>query len=123
MPPKHFQRCAPLVLEVARCTAFREANFPFLGTQFAGLGKSIPGGGSISIFMKKLTAEQFKEYAADPLATDEKVRTWCSVPEDRYYTVATWPEERAGELRLTTDLHRVVRAPKISKSNQAQAAS
>jgi hypothetical protein len=73
--------------------------------------------------MKKLTAEQFKEYAADPLATDEKVRTWCSVPEDRYYTVATWPEERAGELRLTTDLHRVVRAPKISKSNQAQAAS
>jgi hypothetical protein len=73
--------------------------------------------------MKKLTAEQFKEYAADPLATDQKVRKWCSVPEDRYYTVAMWPEGRAGEVRVTTELHRVVRAAKISKSNQAQAAS
>ena len=70
-------------------------------------------------FMKKLTAEQFREYAADPLAADERVRRWCNVPEDRYYTVAMWPVERAGELRVTTDLHRVVRATKISKSNQA----
>jgi hypothetical protein len=69
--------------------------------------------------MKKLTAEKFKEYAADPLATDEKVRTWCCVPEDRYYTVAMWPDGRAGEVRVTTYLHRVVRAQKISKSNQA----
>jgi len=69
--------------------------------------------------MKRLTAEQFKEYAADPLATDEKVRRWCDVPEDRYYTVATWPEERTGEARVTTALHRFVRAPKVSKSNQA----
>jgi len=69
--------------------------------------------------MKKLTAEQFKEYAADPLATDEKVRKWCSVPEDRYYTVATWPEARVGEVRVTLELHRVVRAIKISKSNQS----
>ncbi len=36
-----------------------------------------------------------------------------------YYTVATWPDGRAGEVRVTTDLHRVVRAPKISKSSQA----
>ena len=70
----------------------------------------------------KLTIDQFKEYAADPLATDPKVRTWCSVPEDRYYTVAVWPEERAGEVRAA-DLHRVVRVAKISKSNQASAAS
>jgi hypothetical protein len=69
--------------------------------------------------MQKLTAEQFKEYAADPLTADEKVRKWCNVPEDRYYTVAMWPEERAGEVRVTTDLHRVVRALKVSKSNQA----
>ena len=73
--------------------------------------------------MKRLTAEQFKEYAADPLTTDAKVRTWCSVPEDRYYTVAMWPEERAGEVRVTAELHRVVRAPKLSKSNQAKAES
>jgi hypothetical protein len=72
--------------------------------------------------MKKLTAEQLREYATDPLATDEKVRRWCNVPEDRYYTVAMWPEERAGEVRVT-DLHRVVRVAKISKSNQASAES
>jgi hypothetical protein len=69
--------------------------------------------------MKKLTAEQFKEYATEPLATDEKVRKWCNVPEDRYFTVAMWPEGRAGEVRVTTELHRVVRATKISKSTQA----
>ena len=70
-------------------------------------------------FMKRLIAEQFREYAADPLAADEKVRRSCNVPEDRYYTVAMWPVERAGALRITADLHRVVRATKISKSNQA----
>ena len=69
--------------------------------------------------MKKLTPEQFKEYAADPLATDEKVRKWCGVAEDRYYTVAMWPEERAGQLQVTNGLHRAVRAAKISKSDQA----
>jgi hypothetical protein len=73
--------------------------------------------------MKRLTAEQFTKYAADPVGTDAKVRTWCSVPEDRYYTVAMWPEERVGEVRVTAELHRVVRATKISKSNQGQAAS
>jgi len=67
--------------------------------------------------MKILTAEQFKEYAADPFATDKKVRKWCNVPEDRYFTVAMWPEARAGEVRVTADLHRVVRATKISKSS------
>jgi hypothetical protein len=69
--------------------------------------------------MKKLTAEPFREYAADPLAVDEKVRRWCNVPEDRYYTVAMWPAERAGELQVTEELHRVVRAAKVSKSNQS----
>jgi hypothetical protein len=67
--------------------------------------------------MKKLTAEQFREYVADPLAEDEKVRNWCALPEDRYFTVAIWPEGRAGEVR-PMELHRVVRATKISKSNQ-----
>lgn len=71
--------------------------------------------------MKRLNADQFREYAADPLATDQKVRTWCSVPEDRYYTVAMWPEGRAGEVRVTAALHRVVRAAKISKSDQTSA--
>jgi len=75
-----------------------------------------------SIFMKKLTNEQFNEYTADPLAADDKVRKWCNVQENRYYTVAVWPVARAGEVRVS-DLHRVVRALKISKSNQAQSTS
>ena len=73
--------------------------------------------------MKRLTAEQFREYTADPLATDGKVRRWCGVPEDRYYTVAMWPEERAGEVCVAADLRRVVRMAKISKSNQASVGS
>ena len=86
------------------------------------LGKRIqlganPGEGSIFTFMKKLTVEQFEEYVTDPLAADKKVRNWCKVPEDRYYSVATWPESRTGEVRVM-ELHRVVRVPKISKSNQ-----
>jgi|GEM_PF-6442142 hypothetical protein len=68
--------------------------------------------------MKKLNTEQFNEYAADPLAADDKVRKWCNVPEDRYFTVAMWPEHQAGEVLMTPELHRVVRAAKISKSNQ-----
>jgi len=59
----------------------------------------------------------------DPLAADEKVRKWCGVPENRYFTVTMWPEERAGQVRETGGLHRVVRAAKISKSNQAQTVS
>jgi len=68
--------------------------------------------------MKQLASEQLTEYAADPLAADEKVRKWCGVPDDRYFTEAMWPEERAGQVQVTPDLHRVVRAVKISKSNQ-----
>lgn len=68
--------------------------------------------------MKKLTATQFNEYATDPLTFDAKMRQLFGLPEDKYYTVATWPEERVGEVRVTPGLHRAVRTPKISKSNQ-----
>jgi hypothetical protein len=69
--------------------------------------------------MNKLTAEQLKEYAADPLAGDAKARKWCNVPEDKFYTVAMWPEPRAGEVRVTPGLHRAGRMAKISKSQEA----
>lgn len=66
----------------------------------------------------KLTPEQFKEYLADPLGNgDVKVRKWCGIPEDRYYSVATWPMEKEGEVTVTPDIHRVVKTPKISKSS------
>lgn len=73
--------------------------------------------------MTKLTAGQFNEYAADPVGADAKVRRWCGLPEDSYCTVAMWPETRAGEVRVTADLHRVVRAAKSSKSSQSRGAA
>ncbi len=75
-------------------------------------------GAPISVFMKKLTTNQLREYMRDPLAFDEKMREVCNLPQHNFYTVATWPEERAGEVRVTPGLQRVVRANKISKSNQ-----
>jgi len=68
--------------------------------------------------MKKLTAEQFSEYVADPQAFDDALRQLFQLPEDKYYTVATWPKERTGEVRVTAGLHRSVRSPKVSKSDQ-----
>lgn len=63
----------------------------------------------------KLTASQLTEYLVNPLQADEKVRQWCQIPEDRYYTVSIWPE--AGVVRVN-NIHRTVRAKKISKSDQ-----
>ena len=68
--------------------------------------------------MKKLTANQFREYAADPVGFDAKLRELHKVPEDKYYAVVTWPAEYAGEVRVTPGLHRTVRLPKVSKSDQ-----
>lgn len=69
-------------------------------------------------FMKKMTPEQFKEYLADSLKCDEKVRRWCDVPDDRYYSVSVWPEHLAGRVFVRTTEYRKVPAKKISKSNQ-----
>lgn len=68
--------------------------------------------------MKQMTPEQLKEYLADPLAADSKMRKWCGVPEDRYYTVSVWPEHLAGRVFVRTNEYRKVVAKKISKSDQ-----
>ena len=110
--------------EITGAKPVRDTNFIFALKALAAmhsLGKRIQLGATPSegstFSMKKLTADQFWEYAADPLATGKKVRKWCGLPDDRYYSVATWPESRAGEVRVT-ELHRVVRSPKVSKSDQ-----
>ncbi len=46
--------------------------------------------------MKQMSPELFKEYAANPLAADEKVRAVLDLPDNRYYTVSMWPQEVAG---------------------------
>lgn len=68
--------------------------------------------------MKQLTKEQFEEYQRDPLAADAKVRKWCNIPEDRYYNVSVWPEERSGVVRESPNLFRKVPVHKVSKSDQ-----
>jgi hypothetical protein len=67
--------------------------------------------------MKRLTTEQLKQYVQNPSHMDEQVRKWCNLPEDKYYTVSTWPEEVAGNVYVT-NVYRVVKAKKISKSDQ-----
>lgn len=69
--------------------------------------------------MKQLTPEQFKDYmASPPEIANEKVRKWADIPDDKYYTVSVWPDHLAGRVFVNHNLHRVVHAKKISKSDQ-----
>jgi len=65
----------------------------------------------------KLTEEQLKEYLADKVSGDAKVRKWCNVPNNRYYSLCTWPEKLAGDVWVDNTRTRVVTLPKISKSD------
>lgn len=68
--------------------------------------------------MTKMPDDLFKRYQADPLGMDDAVRKDMKVPEDRYYSVSVWPEERAGILTVNMKDYRTVKAKKISKSDQ-----
>jgi len=65
--------------------------------------------------MKQLPDHLFVEYANNPLGMDEKLRKFCNLPESKYYTVSVWPIE--GQVRVT-NVPRVVKSKKISKSDQ-----
>jgi hypothetical protein len=67
--------------------------------------------------MKQLTPEQFKEYMSNVETADAKVRKWANIPDDKYYSVSVWPEHLAGRVWITPNMHRVVQAKKISKSD------
>lgn len=67
---------------------------------------------------KQLSPELYKQYLADPLGMDAAVRRAANVPDNRYYMVSTWPEERAGRVTVNTKDFRKVEAKKISKSDQ-----
>lgn len=66
--------------------------------------------------MKKLPCDLFKKYAANPLGADEEVRKTLDLPENRYYTVVMWPEDKAGEVRINNQV-RTIKTKKISKSD------
>ena len=60
----------------------------------------------------------FKRYHADPLGTDAEVRKHFKIPDDKYYSVGTWPEQFEGDVHITAKLVRTVKSAKISKSDQ-----
>ena len=70
----------------------------------------------------QLTKAQYEEYSKDPLGNDEKVRNWCKIPEDFFYSVGVWPDCIQGKVWLTpqTNPHlvRKKKKVKISKSDQ-----
>jgi hypothetical protein len=66
----------------------------------------------------QMPADLYARYEKDPLGTDAEVRQRMGVPDDRYYTVCTFPPERAGRLTVDTSRTRVTHAKKISKSDQ-----
>lgn len=65
----------------------------------------------------KMTEKMFIEYQTNPLEMDSKVREHFKLPENKYYTVAIWPEHVKGEVRVI-NLSRQVKSAKISKSDQ-----
>jgi hypothetical protein len=69
-------------------------------------------------FMKQLTKEQLKEYLDDPMKCDSKIRKWCDIPDNRYYTVMIYPEKVSGRVEINMNMTRTVPVNKISKSDQ-----
>jgi hypothetical protein len=62
-----------------------------------------------------MSGELFTKYEADPLGMDEEVRRRFGIPDNRYYTVAVFPQHLAG--RITVERTRLVKTAKISKSD------
>jgi hypothetical protein len=66
----------------------------------------------------QITGELLKRYLANPLGMDETIRLAFKIPPDKYYSVSSWPEERAGFITITEGLARKAPCGKISKSDQ-----
>lgn len=78
--------------------------------------------GNVNTFQhtyRKMDDKMFEHYKQNPLGMDDTVREHFKLPDNRYYTVSMWPEDEfAGVVRIITNSVRVVKAAKISKSNQ-----
>jgi hypothetical protein len=55
------------------------------------------------------------------LALDDEVRKKFNIPDDRYYSVLTWPDSLAGRVWLDENRFRAAPKKKISKSDQKAA--
>ena len=63
-----------------------------------------------------MSPELFKKYSNDPKGTDEEVRRTLKISEDKYYSVSMMND--IGAVTIISNMHREVKAKKISKSNQ-----
>lgn len=70
---------------------------------------------SAAVTSQTMPKELLARYEADPLGVDAEVRRYFKVPENRYYSVSTYPPSVAGRVTVTTE--RDVKARKISKSD------
>lgn len=68
--------------------------------------------------MQTLMPELLAQYLANPLGMEESVRRLFKLPDNRYFTVTTWPPERAGQVFVDKTRTRVVLTKKVSKSDQ-----
>ena len=66
----------------------------------------------------RLDEETLKRYINDPVGMDEEIRKKFNIPNNRYYTISTWPEKVAGYFYIDMKRTRDVPAKKISKSDQ-----
>jgi hypothetical protein len=57
-----------------------------------------------------------ERYLKDPVAHDDELRAALKLPEDCYYSVSVWPVP--GVVTVDKKRSRVVRAKKVSKSDQ-----
>jgi len=68
---------------------------------------------------RRMDERMFEHYKQNPLGMDDTVREHFKIPDNRYYTVSMWPEDEfCGVVRIISNSVRVVKAAKISKSNQ-----
>ena len=57
----------------------------------------------------KMSVGQWEDYSTqNPLQMGDKVRKWFQVPENKYYSVSTWPENVAGNVWLDEKRYRDV---------------
>lgn len=61
----------------------------------------------------------YERYVQNPVGWDHVVRQQLNLPDNRYYTVAVWPTDRAGLVTVDRSRVRVVHAKKVSKSDQS----
>lgn len=67
--------------------------------------------------LAKMDKRMWQQVDANAEDMDWTVRATFNIPEDRYYSVTSFPKEKQGEIYLVQGLKRIAKVKKISKSN------